>query len=305
MENVKTGMSMKKKRLLFYIIASAVPIAQALVFYFFVNIRSFTLAFQTYDEGVFVFAGFTNFTQAIQDFGSQLFLQKSVTNSLLLFLVNIIFGSFPSILFSYYVYKKRLGAGFFKIILYLPHIISTVVFAIMYKYFIENAIPDLVFTLTGNKVEGMLYDVSNMNRVRICVMVFSIWISFGTNVLMYSGTMSSISESVIESGQLEGITPMRELISIVLPMIWPTFVTFMVSSLTGIFTNQMHLYTLFGTTAEYELYTFGYFLYRGTVTASQSEYPYLSAMGLLMTVIAVPTTLLVRWLLNKFGPSTD
>ena len=307
MKSKKIVASRKTKRLLFYILFAALPLAQAAVFYFYVNFRSFTLAFDSYDSitGTYSFVGFGNFVDALTDLTTMEYLQSSIGNSLVLFVVSLVFGSFPAIMFSYYIYKKRVMSGFFKIILYLPHIISTIVFALMFKYFMEDAVPDVIELITGRKVQGFLFDVSNMTRIKVCMMVFTIWIGFGTSVLMYSGTMSSISESVIESGKLEGITPMRELFYIVIPLIWPTFVTFMLTSITGIFTNQMHLYTIFGESAEYQLYTFGYFLYRSTLKAQLSDYPYLSAMGLLMTIVVVPLTLVVRYLLNKFGPRTD
>ena len=298
-------LTMKRKRLIFYILASVIPLVQAATFYFYVNFRSITLAFQRYDEGIYRFVGLENISQAIQDIINTPYLRHSISNSLTLFALMLLFGSLPSILFSYYICKKKVGAGLFKVILYLPHIISTTVFVIMYKYFIENAIPSIVFSLTGKEVEGMLYNFANIGVVRTCVIVFTIWLSFGTSVLMYSGTMSGISDSIVEAGKLDGITPMRELFSIYIPMIWPTVITFIVASIAHIFTNQMHLYTIYGSTAEYELYTFGYFLYKNTLEASFAQYPYLSAMGLLMTVIAVPVTLLIRRLMEKFGFKTE
>ena len=115
--------------------------------------------------------------------------------------------------------------------------------------------------------------------------------------------MSGISESIIESAQLDGVTPFKELVLIVLPSIWSTFVTFMVSAVVGIFTNQMSLFTFYGTNADVSLYTFGYYLYRGAKIGTSSDYPYLSAMGLLLTAVALPITLFTRWSLKKFGPS--
>ena len=39
--------------------------------------------------------------------------------------------------------------------------------------------------------------------------------------------------------------------------------------------------------------------------ASYAQYPYASAAGLLFTVVATPLTLLIKWLLEKFGPRED
>ena len=295
--------SKKREKLIFYISMMALPVAQFLVFYLYVNFDSFALAFKEYSlDGGYIFAGFKNFNDVFQNFITDESLISSVINSLELFVWTIIFGSGVAILFSYYIYKQYVGHVAFKILLYLPQILGGVVVVIMYRFFMELAIPEIVILFGGDRIEGML---TNPETVRPTIIFFTIYISFGTQVLVYSSTMSGISESLIESAQLDGITPMKELIYIVLPSIWTTFVTFMVASIVGIFNNQMALFTFYGTNAPPNLYTFGYYLYRNVKVATAVEYPYLSAIGLLLTVIAVPVTLATRWALTKLGPSRE
>ncbi len=66
-----------------------------------------------------------------------------------------------------------------------------------------------------------------MNTERATIMFYSIYVSFGPRVLVYSSAMSGISESIIESAELDGVNTWQELVHIVLPSIWSTFVTFM------------------------------------------------------------------------------
>ena len=296
--------TMKKTKLIFFCTMVALPVLQFLVFYLYINFQSFALAFQEYsfDEGGYVFAGIKNFGQIFQDFQTDKILRSSIINSLSLFFWTFIFGSFVSVFFSYYIYKKRFGSTAFKILLYLPHILGGVVVVIMYKFFVEDAVPTIAGLFGVESMRGLL---SNPETKRTTIIFFTIFISFGPRVLVYSSAMSGISESIIESAQLDGVTPFKELIFIVLPSIWNTFVTFMVSAVVGIFTNQMALVTFYGMGAEASLYTFGYYLYRGAKVGTNVDYPYLSAMGLLLTVIAVPITIFTRWSLKKFGPSKE
>lgn len=303
-KKINSGNSQAKNRLIFYISMIVLPVAVVVLFYLYVNIQSFTMAFQEFDyQTGFGPAGFSNFVQIFSDFKTEDVLIRSLTTSLELFFWTFIFSAMLSVFFSYYVYKKHPLSGVFKIILYLPHIVSGLVFALMYKYFMDDALPEIIKTLTGNSVKGF---ISNVETAKTCAIVFTIWVSFGTNVLMYTSAMSSISPSIIESAELEGIKPMQELWYIVIPCIWPTFVTFMLTSIIGIFTNQMSLHAIYGVHAN--LYaktsTFGYYLYVETLHAQEeyARYPYLSAMGLLLTGIAVPLTLVARWLMNKLGP---
>lgn len=296
--------TMKKNKLIFYCTMAILPVLQFLVFYVYINFRSFALAFQefSFEAGGYIFTGIENFLQIFEDFQTVKYLRSSIINSLTLFFWTFIFGSIVSVFFSYYIYKKRFGSTAFKILLYLPHILGSVVVVIIYKFFVEDAVPT-IGGLFG--VEGMNGLLSNPDTKRTTIIFFTIFASFGPRVLVYSSAMSGISESIIESAQLDGVTPFKELVLIVLPSIWSTFVTFMVSAVVGIFTNQMSLFTFYGTNADVSLYTFGYYLYRGAKIGTSSDYPYLSAMGLLLTAVALPITLFTRWSLKKFGPSKE
>lgn len=294
----------RKQTMIFYYSMIALPLLQFFIFYVYINISSFTMGFQeyVYTTGKYQWAWFKNFIQIFEDFQRLEYLRNSVVNSLSLFVWTMIFCSMLAILFSYYIYKNQVGSSMFKVLLYLPNILGGVVVVIMFKFFVENAYPELMMILFNVQVQGLL---SNPETARATILFYSIFTSFGGQVLIYSSTMSGISDSIIESAQLDGITPLKELIYIVLPSIWFTFVTFMVSLVVGIFTNQMNLFTFYDQFADYSLYTFGYYLFRGVKIAEFKDYPYLSALGLLLTAVAVPLTLFVRWTLTKFGPSKD
>ena len=312
MENVtvnkkakRASLSAKRKQtMLFYYTMIALPLLQFVIFYVYINISSFTMGFQeySYKTGEYQWLGFDNFIQIFEDFKRLEYLQNSVINSLDLFVWTMIFCSMLAILFSYYIYKQQAGSSLFKVVLYLPNILGGVVIVIMYKFFVENAYPDIMQVLFKVKVQGLL---ANPETTRGTILFYCIFTSFGGQVLVYSSTMSGISDSIIESAELDGITPLKELVYIVLPSIWFTFVTFMVSSVIGIFTNQMNLFTFYDQYADYSLFTFGYYLFRGVKLAEYKDYPYLSAMGLLLTAVAVPLTLFIRWALTKFGPSKE
>lgn len=303
---VKKIWGMKRSHFFFYLSIVAFPILQFLIFFVYMNLNSFALAFQKYDfdVGKFVWNGLHNFKNIFLDFSRDESMSASVKNSLILFFFNLVFSNFGTIVFSYYIYKNHVGSKIFKVILYAPHIISNVIVVLMFTEFVDTIIPKIWLDLFNKEISPLL-NPDNMTRRYVTVLFFCIWISFGTQVLVYSGTMSSISESIIESAKLDGITPVKELFLIVIPMIWPTTITFLLSALAGLFTNQMHLFSFFGANAEPSMQTFGYLLYSRVQQGTMADYPYLSALGLLMTCVAAPITLLVRRLLEKYGPSTN
>jgi ABC-type sugar transport system permease subunit len=302
---------MKKKKpkidrgdLIFYCIFMAWPVLQFLVYYVGVNINSILMSFQfntiVGEEIVTDYFSLEQYKRVFEWFGNADF-KNYLSVSLRSYLITTCIGLPLGLLFAFYIYKKLPFWGGFRVILFLPSILSGVVVARIFSDFLSAGAP----AIFGNdSALGTLLDPTKENYFPV-LMFYNVWIGFGTAVLMYSNKMSAIPEEIIESAQLDGVTPFKELILIVLPSIWNTFVTFMVSAVVGIFTNQMALVTFYGMDAEASLYTFGYYLYRGAKVGTNVDYPYLSAMGLLLTVIAVPITLFTRWSLKKFGPSKE
>ena len=295
------GKKHKRSALLFYCMLLAFPVLQFCIFYIGVNFKSILMAFSeySYDTGKFNVIGFDNFIAIFKMFGTQDELLIALKNSGIVYLVTVFVGMSLGLVFSYYIFRKLVGYKFFKIMLFLPSILSVMSLAVIYEIIVERVLRELL------KMDlGLL---SNQNTMFWAVMVFTIFVSFGTSVLMYVGAMNNISESVLESARLDGASPLREFISIVLPMIYPTFVTFLVVNTAGIFTNQFNLYSFYGPNASFSVQTIGYYLYNQTHKAQMQygAYPQLAAFGMLGTFIAVPLTLGLRHLLEKIGPSTE
>lgn len=299
----KKGLKKRQKEFLFFICLLALPLAQFCVFYIGVNFNSLLLTFRNYDfEKGYSFAGFDNISRVWHSLTSDPALIYSVRNSLIVYAAGLLIGTTLALVFSYFIYKKAPLAGLYRVVLFLPSIISSIVMVTLYKYFCEEAIPGIYQAITGKTMSGLL---SDSNTSFGTLLFYLVWTGFGTQVLMYTGAMSNVPESLSESAKIDGATPLREFFSITMPMIWPTFVTFVVVGIAGIFTNQLNLYSFFGTGANVMDYTIGYYLYRATLKGQLPEYPYLSAMGFIFTLVAVPLTVAVKTLLEKFGPRVD
>ena len=293
----------RKKDLIFVLLMLVWPVLQFLIFYIVVNLNSFALAFERIDvvsgKTTFTFDNFRNVFRMLAD-GSMWHL---ISMSLLTWFITLMVGTTLGLLFSYFIYKKLPMSGFFRVVLFMPSIISAIVMVVMYSFFVEQALPDIMNDLFHVKMTGLL---SNPKTRFGAIMFYNIWVGFGTSVLMYSNKMSTIDPEIMEAAKLDGATGIKEFWYITLPMVYPTLSVFLVTGIAGIFTNQMNLYSFYGKTAPEELHTFGYYIYTATQKAtSDAEYPIISAMSLLVSCVAIPVTLLVRRLLEKYGPSED
>lgn len=301
---MKTMNSIKRQDIIFYVSMLFWPILQFLIFYLAMNINSLALSFQSYDalSGKYYFTGLNWFKKVISDLFNIASFGIYFKNSAIIWVFSLTVGLMLGVLVAYYIYKKCFAYGFFKILLFVPSVISGLVILSIFKQLADAGLPIVLEKLTGKYHVGIL---TNPKTAFVTILIYNVWFGVGGNMLLYLGTMDRISESVIESAKLEGISFFREFFSIVLPMIYPTFVVFFTVGVAGFFSNDMGLYAIYGKEADGSLMNIGYYLYICVLDATKDYYPYFSVMGLIFTIIVIPVTLLVRWALIKFGPSTD
>ncbi len=293
-----------RNQFIFYSAMIALPLVQVLIFYFGVNINSILLAFKDYDRttNTYTWVGFDHFTKVITEMFSDVTWAFAFKNSFIAWITSSSISMVLALFFSYFIFKKGLFRNFFRVMLYLPSIISGIVMVILFRNLVDSFIPAVVVRLGGEEMLGLL---SNHNTTMFMLIFYNILMSFGTNVLLLSGAMSSISTSITEAAQIDGANRWREFWSIVFPQIFPTFLTIFVISVANLFANQLSLFSFYGSHGDPQFSTVGYILYKRTLAASYAEYPDLAAIGIILTLIIVPITLGIRKLLEKVGPSNE
>ena len=195
---------MKKKRvdvnqLIFYISMLIIPVLMFIILNIVTNVEYILLSIREFNPATnnFDWVWFKHFDTIIKELTmEESVLRNSFMHSLELWGCNLLIGMPLAILFSYYIARKKLGAGFFQVILFLPTIISSMVIIFLYSYFVDAAVPAVFLKITG---ESMLPPLGNMNTQWEMVVFYNIWVSFGTNVLIFVGAMTGISEEIIES----------------------------------------------------------------------------------------------------------
>ncbi len=302
---VKKRTRAAKGDMLFYVLMMAWPILQFCVFYIAVKFNSILYSFQRYDKLSRTFTWTLDYVKsALKMMTTSPALVETMKMTLLFFLLFTGINTPLGLLFSYYISKKQFAFGFFRVFLFLPSIICSVIMVLIYGNFVDVALPEIVRVLTGKTVGGLM---STKSTRFFAVMFYNLLVGFGVNVLMYSNAMSAISEEVVEAAHLDGATGLKEFWFITLPSIYPTLVTFLITALAGMFLNQYNLYSFFGSGEHFGLQTYGLYFYVQTLAAdgSRAEYSQISAIGLWLTFIALPLTYGVKFLLEKLGPSED
>jgi ABC-type sugar transport system permease subunit len=293
---------------LFYYGVLAIPVIQFILFYVAVNFNSILLSFQSFDyqSGGFIFAGWKNFVMVGQDFSHNSTINYCFYNSAIIYLSGLLLTTPLSILFSYWLtMHKGFFAEFFKVMLFLPTIIPGIVLVMMFKYSVEGALPTILEDWFHVRLRlGLLFDTKSAIWM---IALFGILTGFGTNMVLYTGAMSRVDHSLVEAAEMDGGNEWTILWHIILPAIYPTFTTMMVLSVAGYFTTQASLFSFYGGSAASQVYTWGYYLFVKVVggDGSMADYPYAATYGLLFTLVAAPITLLLKYLMERFGPSSE
>ncbi len=281
-----------KKSSIFVFLMLLYPVLQFLIMWLFVNINSILLSFKTMYRGELqfvkidnLFVNFVNFFKSLkQDVVKEMLLASSA------YLVVSCFVTLPiSLIFSYFIFKKIAGAGFFKAIFYLPSILPLVVLTLVYK-----------LTLSKDGLLGPLFNSLGINGLFIgdsakwMVWLFCIWAGIGYDVILLTSGMSRIPKEILESCKMDGIPPVKEFIKIVIPLTWPTITTLFIFGMMSVF--NVYLQPFFLTSGQYQTMTIGLKIYQESGGAALNS-P--ATLGLVCSLIGAPIIFSVRYGLNK------
>lgn len=294
--------SMKRDARIFIIALLAIPIMHWLVFWLYINIQSIALAFMHKTTGEFTLINFVEIWEEITTGSNkEINLSVSLLNTLKYFGNSVLIVIPLCLIISFFLYKRIAGYKVFRIVFYLPAIISSLVLITAYSDFIAPKGPiDTVMQLLGAET----YDKSPLARPETAtnaILIYGVLTGFTTNVLLFTGGMSRIPIEVLEASKLDGVGPGREIVNIVFPLIWPTFSTQLIFTMTGIF-NATGPILLF-TNGQYQTSTIAFWIFNqvyGNGSYGGTEtYNLVSCAGLCFTMIGVPLILFARWLVEK------
>lgn len=269
------------------------------IFYIYINSQSFVLAVK--DDNGWTLEYLSRFFTEITQSGSEL---SEALGRTLIFFVFSNFVMFPlSLVFSYLLYKKVAGHKYFRIVFFLPSIISATVLVGLFRNIVDGPILEWWKQLTNNSVVGLSFLQSEQYTFSF-ILVYQCWIGLGGNLIIYSGTMSRIPQEVIESAKIDGVGFWRELFDMVIPLIWPTISTLLLLSFVNIFGASGPL-LLFDVENSYKTQTVAHWIFRISHRPANAQYNYAAAAGLVFTVVQLPITFFVRWITKKIDSEVE
>jgi len=294
----KKKINMSTGRIVFIVLMLTIPFLKWAIFWLYVNINSIMLAFRDARTLKFSFNNFVEVWDSVTRNGE---LGLALKNTGIFFVSNNIFLFMLNLIMSYFLYKQIKGYKIFRIIFYLPVIISGVAMVTVYSEFIKPEGP-LGFILKQFNINlperGLL---ATDTTALPTIMFYCIWTGFTTNVIIFSSSLSRIPIDVLEYARIEGCGPVRELFNIIIPLIFPMISTMLIFSLTGLFGASGPI--LLFTNGEYNTTTISFWIFKqvygsGAIGGSGS-YGVVSAAGLCFTIIGFPIIIFVKWMIER------
>ena len=220
--------NLKRTGFIFACVAPAV-----ILFVIFMAVPTFNVfRLSLYQRSTFnpneVFIGMKNFQMLMKDAN----FIRSMQNMLLLIVMVTVFTMATALIFAGILTREKLkGQDFFRIVFYIPNILSVVVISGIFSaiYDIDRGLLNSILNLFGK--EGILW--KGEEHVIMSLVIAMVWQAIGYYMVMYMSSMSSIPENLYEAASLEGASKVRQFFMITLPLIWDnirTTLTFFVIS---------------------------------------------------------------------------
>ena len=207
----------------------------AILFFIFMVMPTFNVfRMSLFERGAYspteTFVGLNNFKVLFKD---TKFI-VSMQNTILLIVTVTIITFFFAIVFAAILTREKIrGQNFFRIIFYIPNILSVVVIAGIFSaiYKPENGMLNSIFSLFAGRDVMVLWKDQPM--VIVSVIIAMVWQAIGYYMVMYMASMSAVPVDLYESASLDGAGRLNQFFEITLPLIWTnirTTLTFFIIS---------------------------------------------------------------------------
>ena len=195
----------------------------------------------------------------------------------------------------------------FRVIFFLPSIISTVVMCMLFRYLVGvtpngpgpvvSLLQKLHVPLSEEVINNGLF--GSEKTAYATIMAEMLWSGIGINLVLISGALARVPSEIFEAAKIDGCGMGTEFIRIVCPLVWPTITTVFILGMAGMF--NMYMPVMLMTEGEYGTSTVGWYITRYTMAAANGidNFNYPAAVGLVFTVVGTPLVLGVKALLDK------
>lgn len=186
------------------------------------------------------FVGLNNFKMLMNDDN---FIRAFQNTIFIIVIVTIITMALAILFASILVREEMKGQNFFRVIFYIPNILSVAVISAIFSAIYDPSqglLNSFLRIFSSKNWENIQY-LGNQRIVVYSIVGAMIWQAIGYYMVIYMASMSSIPVHLYEAADLDGASKVRQFFEITLPLLWDTIRT----SLTFFVISSINLSFLF------------------------------------------------------------
>lgn len=178
------------------------------------------------------FVGLNNFKILFQ---SEKFYRAFQNQILLIVVVTIVTFAIALLFAAILTREKIKGQNFFRIVFYIPNILSIVIISAIFSAIYDpnqGLLNSILNIFRGSDADPILW-LGSQKLVIWSIAIAMIWQAIGYYMVMYMASMANVPASLYESASLEGAGKITQFFQITIPLIWTnirTTLTFFVIS---------------------------------------------------------------------------
>ena len=188
------------------------------IFFFIPFFQTIGLSFYNYSNSIYnpQFAGLQNYVQILH---SGIFYQV-MGNTFLYLIIAVPFLVIFPLFLAVLINQKIRGITLYKILIYLPVIVSIVVAAIAFKWlYAQEGILNYFVSLLGFNPIGWLTD---SRFALLSVAIVTIWKGVGYYMMIYLAALMSVPQELYEACDIDGANFLTKHLTVTIPQILPT-----------------------------------------------------------------------------------
>lgn len=229
------------------------------------------------------------------------FFLKSIGNTFLLWLGCFIPQTVFALLFAALFTNKNLklhGSGFFKVVFYMPNIITAASVALIFGQLFGHPYGPVeqLLKLFGWMPENLQFFQSKA-WTRGIIILIQFWMWFGHTMVVDIATMLSINPCLFEAARIDGASDVQIFFRITLPMMKPMLVYMLTTSMVGGLQMFDIPFLLNGGGPDFASETMASYIYKQAFTGQQN-YNIASAGSMYLMLIAVLLSRVIFFLLG-------
>lgn len=272
-------------------------VAVLIVFFFIPFFQTFGLSFFDYSSSIYnpTFNGVNNY---IKLFKEPIFYKVMFNTFMYLIIAVPFLVTFPLFL-AILINQKIRGITLYKILLYLPVIVSIVVAAIAFKWlYAGQGILNYILTLFHLEPIGWLVDTK---WALFSVAIVTIWKGIGYYMMIYLASLMSVPQDLYEACDIDGANFLTKHLTVTIPHIMPTIA--LVSTISTISAMKVfaEIYVMTKGGPLNSTKTIVYYIYERAFENLDLGYASALAVVLLIVVMAFSLINILCFEKNKYG----